>query len=99
MIAVMQKGRGLRQEADLAAWLYKLTTNLCLNRWRSQKRQARREVGPEVERWLFVGPATPFEKLSGRAELEQLLEGLDELGQQIFVYAFLDGLTQEEIAQ
>ncbi len=99
LLAVMQKGQQFRGDAELGAWIYKLTTNLCLNRLRTRKRQSQREQSPEVASWLVVGVATPFERLSSRSDLEALLASFDELGQQIFVYAFLDGLTQEEIAQ
>jgi RNA polymerase sigma factor (sigma-70 family) len=49
--------------------------------------------------WIEVAPATPFERLSSRDELEELLERLDDLGRAVFVHLHLDGLTQEEIAQ
>lgn len=99
MLTVLTKGSSFRGEADVATWMYRLTTNVCLNRLRHGRRLATREAGEEVARWHAAMPKEPFEKVAARAQLEAVLKGVDDLSQEIFVYAHLDGLTQEEIAQ
>jgi RNA polymerase sigma-70 factor (ECF subfamily) len=99
MITLMQKSPQYRGEADLGVWVYRLTTNVCLNRLRAAQRRQAREACQEVAAWLSVPPATPFERVSSSATLMQALRQLDDLGQQVFIFAYLDGMSQEEIAQ
>ncbi len=77
---------------SLMAFLYRATTNRCLNRIRNRKTRARllRNQGPP----LAVAPA--------RAEtcsvVRELLERLPEQQAAVAVYYYIDGMTQVEIA-
>lgn len=97
-IIVMQKGHQYRGDADVAGWLYRITTNLCLNRLRSGKRRNVREQSEQVMNWSTVKVPDPYERFSAKGRLHDLLIKLDKLGQQILVYRYLDGFTQEEIS-
>ena len=97
-LTVMLKGQQFRHDAAVSTWLYRVTTNLCLNRLRSQKRRNAREASDPVVAWSDVAPADPYELYSCKAFLERIAQELDELGQAVFVYRYLDGMSLEEIA-
>jgi len=86
------KSGEFRGEASPTTWLYRITTNHCLNRIRGRKRLT--EVKPEH---LTAGPS------SGQAEarrvLAALMQRLDETSARIAVYHFLDNMPQEEIEE
>ena len=76
-----------------------MTTNLCLNKLRSQQRRQRREQSERVVAWADVAPPDPYEHFERKALLERALRELDSLSQAIFVYRYLDGMTLEEVAE
>ena len=94
----MTKGSQFRGASDPGTWIYRMTTNLCLNRLREGRRRSARELRPEASSWLGWAPADPYERFEARATLQEILHRLDGLAQQVFVYRFLDGMNQEEIA-
>jgi RNA polymerase sigma-70 factor, ECF subfamily len=98
LLLVMTKGNQFRGASDPGTWIYRVTTNLCLNRLREGRRRSAREQRPEASSWLGWAPADPYERFEARATLHAILARLDGLAQQVFVYRFLDGMDQEEIA-
>jgi RNA polymerase sigma-70 factor (ECF subfamily) len=98
LLLVMTKGAQFRGASDPGTWIYRVTTNLCLNRLREGRRRSAREQRPEAWSWVGWAPADPYECFEARATLHALLGRLDGLAQQVFVYRFLDGMNQEEIA-
>jgi len=78
---------------ELLAWLYRVTTNLCLNAIRNGKLRGRADR--DLARWgaSAVAPEGP-----ARRELWDLLTGLDARTQAIALYVHLDGMTQAEAA-
>ena len=98
-LTILTKGRTFRGEAQLGTWIYRVTTNLCLNRLRGGKRRETREQAEAVRDWLAAGGVDPEERVAARRQLERLLADVDELAQEVFVLKYLDGLTQEEIAE
>ena len=83
-----------RREARPMTYLYRATTNVALNLLRSR---AYREPAESVE------PAELGVELAGTTEarnlLQALVRSLDERALRIAALHFLDGLTQEEIAE
>jgi RNA polymerase sigma-70 factor (ECF subfamily) len=79
---------------ELLAWLYRVTTNLCLNAVRNGKVHGRADL--DLARWApsAVAPEGP-----GRLGVWELLTGLDARTQAIAVYVHLDGMTQAEAAE
>jgi RNA polymerase sigma-70 factor (ECF subfamily) len=78
-------------EARPIAWLYRVTTNLCLNRLRDFKRRA--EI---LSEW------TPEEAQDSNTDtkilLRRILERVPEELQDIAVYYYVDDLPHDEIA-
>lgn len=95
-VAVIKNADSFRGEASPYTWLYRITTNLCLNYLKKNKR--------EVLEFNDVGAA-----LCGRPEMgnhtglplqdiQKFTKRLDDLSRNIFVYRYLDEMNQEEIA-
>ncbi len=84
-----------RGEASPTTWLYRITTNLCLNRLRDRKAQ----IPIELVASRLGGGGTPEGAAAARERAAALLDGLDERERQVVVYRYLDGMTQDEIAR
>lgn len=97
-LAIMQKSDQIRDPERLASWVYRLATHHCLNHLRANRRRTARETADTVAAWQDRPPPGPDAQYSLKDLLAQMTTSLDELGQQIFVYRYLDGMTQEEIA-
>lgn len=77
-------------------WAYRVSTSTCLKRIRKQRRVQIRapEAMPDPGRSDRME-----ERLLAREALETALARVDERGQRVFVYAFVDGLPQEQISE
>lgn len=89
MVTAHQSFRG---EARPMTWLYRITTNISLNMLRS--RSLREPAGLTV----IDEQADGQEALETRDLLRAWLKGLTEREQAIATLLFIDGLTQEEVA-
>jgi RNA polymerase sigma-70 factor (ECF subfamily) len=80
----------------LSTFLYSMTTHVCLNRLRSQKRRTRlHEAGAEA-----VGPgASELAAPDRAAQLRELLLRMPEPLGQVAIYYYLDELTHAEVAE
>jgi RNA polymerase sigma-70 factor, ECF subfamily len=84
-----------RGEAKASTWLYRITTNHCLNQLRNQKRR----------RQLLDEPVSPDAVLVGapsRAEihaLRVLLAEADDRQATCAIYIFVDGMSRPEAAE
>jgi RNA polymerase sigma-70 factor (ECF subfamily) len=91
-VRVLRAGGEVPVEPTPTAWLYRVTTNLCLNRLRDRNRQeallAANYVGADI------APAAA----EARAALRQLLARIPEDLHEVAVYFFVDELTYDEIA-
>jgi RNA polymerase sigma-70 factor (ECF subfamily) len=74
------------------AWLYRVTTNFCLNRLRDHRRQEAL-LAAEYARASVVPAAAET-----RATVAQILERVPEELQDVAIYFFVDQLTYDEIA-
>jgi RNA polymerase sigma-70 factor (ECF subfamily) len=95
VIAAMAEFRGQSQPST---WLYRITTNLCLNRIRdSRRRRDRLAEAAEYGREPMVPPTTapPPE---ARTALQAVLRRVSEDLAQVAVYYYVDDMDQAEIA-
>jgi RNA polymerase sigma-70 factor (ECF subfamily) len=88
-------GREFRGAASPFTWLYRISTNLCLNRLRDRKQHLPLSL---VAPLLESGGVSPERAAAARQASMVLFDGLDEKTQQLVVYRYLDELGQEEIA-
>lgn len=91
-IRVLRSGGQVPPEPTPTAWLYRVTTNLCLNRLRDQRRQRARLAEN------FSAEATVSAKGDARVSVGEILSRIPEELQDVAVYFFLDELTYDEIA-
>jgi RNA polymerase sigma-70 factor (ECF subfamily) len=73
-------------------WLYRITTNICLNRLRDSRR--RRDLLARN----FVGDESAVPTTDAALTVRALLGGVPEPMQEIAVYYYVDEMTQDEIA-
>ncbi len=95
-VRLIRKGGSFRGDAEWMSWLYRIATNVCLNRLRSRGRRREElcaEAPPEAT------SAGGQEDGVLRRQLLGLLHTFDAKTQQIAVYHFVDGLSQGEIAE
>jgi RNA polymerase sigma-70 factor (ECF subfamily) len=87
-----------RGEASPLTWMYRISTNHCLNRLRNRRTRAekrevhRAEIGGE-------GLAGGGEDFRDGARVRRLLDLADEETRAIVVHVFFDEMTREEAAQ
>lgn len=82
------------------AWIYRVTTNTCLNLLRTRKRK---DVGNWSDPDLQPsggqnGAQSREDSLVTARDLQRVLGQLPEKLHAYFVYLYIDGMTQEEIA-
>jgi len=94
--------RMVRHATDLSdpehylPWLYRVSTNLCLDRLRARRHPASLPRGELPD---AIDPVGSEERLILRDQLRHVMDTLDDRAQRVFVMLALDGLTQEEVAQ
>jgi RNA polymerase sigma-70 factor, ECF subfamily len=98
-VRLLTKGADFRGAAEWITWLYRVATNVCLNRLRDQKTRAALLLRNADE----IAPSSPSPPdAAGTADrrfLVQLLEELDETTQEIVLYHLVDEMSQGEIAE
>lgn len=96
-VRLLTHGGDFRGEAEWMTWLYRVATNLCLNRIRNATR--RDEIWAETVDAIVQEPTTPEETVLNRRALQSVFSEVDEATQQIAVLYFLDGLSQQEVGE
>ena len=92
-LRAMSAGEGFATVTSPIDWLYRVTTNLCLNRIRDRARQ---------KRILATSSSTPIPPVEPAADVSltvrALLSDVPEHLQEIAIYYFVDQMSQDEIA-
>ena len=94
-IKAVQESSTFRAESQLSTWLYRITTNICLNLLRDARRRAalrRERLGPQEEAPL---PSCPEDRLL----IRQLLAQADERLAAAAVCVYVDGMSYREAAE
>jgi RNA polymerase sigma-70 factor (ECF subfamily) len=84
-------------EVSAVAWLYRVTTNHCLNMLRDRRRQGALAAAHAAASERAVGGGVGGDT-SGGVPLPLLLRGVPEHLHELAVYYYIDEMTQEEIA-
>jgi RNA polymerase sigma-70 factor (ECF subfamily) len=98
-VRLLTKGADFRGAAEWMTWLYRVATNVCLNRLRDQKTRAALLARNADE----VAPSSPSPPPDAAGTIDRrflvtLLEELDETTQEIVLYHLVDEMSQGEIA-
>ncbi len=93
-LRLLDRMHQFRGEADIATWIYRLTTNHCLHRLRRQRIWRRLAANLGLER---SGDPRPQHEV--RATLERLLDQLSTDDVALIVHVIHDGMEQREIAE
>lgn len=95
-VKALERIESFREDASVTTWLYRLTTNHCLNRLRNENRRA--------ELWREHGQAQ-WTVPSGLADqdtvtfLRQFWRQLDDEHVAIGLHYFVDGMSHAEVAR
>ena len=92
-VKVMRERESFRGESSPVTWLYKVTTNLCLNKIRDASRR-RALLAQNAPAEAAAAPAP-----EDRAALAAFLMTLPDELREIAVYYFVDEMNQDEIAE
>jgi RNA polymerase sigma-70 factor (ECF subfamily) len=92
-VRVLRGADGFRGDASPTTWLYRMTTNLCLNQIRDRARRA----DILAERWIADEQLDVAHE--GRLTVGQVLSGLPDDLREIAIYYFVDQMNQDEIAE
>lgn len=93
-VAVVKHSDSFRQESSPYTWLYRITTNLCLNRIQKNKKFDLFDIIKTKNLPIESTEDQPHTK-----DWEKFVEKLDNKTQQVLVYRYTDDLGQEEIAE
>ena len=96
-VRVLTHLREFRGESLPSTWLYRITTNLCLNRIRDGRRHRGRLEELATARQVDDGSSRP-PGAESRAALRGVLARVDDELAQIAVYYHVDEMDQDEIA-
>lgn len=91
-VRMLTTGSSFRGEARPMTWVYRITTNTCLNMLRSRRlREPVLTVVPSE-------PSTDLDLVEVRQHLKVWLEHLDDRELSVATLLYVDGLTQQEVA-
>lgn len=93
-VAVIKNADSFRGEASPYTWLYRITTNLCLNYLKKNKREV---LDMDVGAGQAL-PAVGAQQVAPLQDIQKFVKRLDDLSQKIFVHRYFDEMNQEEIA-
>ena len=94
-IRAIKGGQTFEKRSQVSTWLYKITTNYCLNQLRNQKR--RREL------WQTEGAPVKEQLSQDHPEvsllIRRLLHAADETQAKVAIYVYIDGMSHAEVAK
>ncbi|RME26948.1 MAG: sigma-70 family RNA polymerase sigma factor [Deltaproteobacteria bacterium] len=88
-----------RQEASPLTWMYRISTNLCLNQVRNRTGRADKRREHKALIGGVAGNVAGAEEWERLHTVRRLLAGADEQTQAIVVHIFFDDMTKEQTAR
>ena len=92
----MRHAERLVQDRECLPWLYRVSTNYCLNLLREMDKAETVPLHPHLHR---ADERSMEQTAFAQEEVRHLLRRFSEADAQIAVHAFLDRMTQEEISE
>jgi RNA polymerase sigma-70 factor (ECF subfamily) len=92
----LRRSDELRPGPELLAWLYRVSTNLCLDRLRSRRQAIQTPLHDDLP---SAEAGAGESHLLDRDSVRRLLGAVDPSTSELAVYLYIDGMTQEEAAQ
>ncbi len=97
-VRVIRSMGEFRRQSQPSTWLYRITTNLCLNRIRDSRRR-RARLSQIADERAGAPPASPTPSAESRVALQGILHQLPAELAEIGVYYHVDEMDQAEIAR
>jgi RNA polymerase sigma factor (sigma-70 family) len=94
---VLVHHESFRRDASPLTWMYRISTNLCLNRIRDRACRAGKHAAHRDE--IAGSEAVCPEAWEGEATVRRLLEESDAQTRAIVIHLFYDDMTREEAAR
>jgi RNA polymerase sigma-70 factor, ECF subfamily len=96
-VRAMRAADSFRQESSPMTWLYRISTNHCLNLIRSAKR---RKAGIDRKTQdASISTSVSSSSIEEVAMIREMLPAFDRDTQELAVYYFIDEMNQEEVAR
>jgi len=86
----------LRPGPELLSWLYRVSTNLCLDRLRRQREALHTPLADDLP---CADSGDGESRLLDRDSVRRLLAAVGRRTREVAVYLYIDGMTQEEVAR
>ncbi|MCK6502534.1 sigma-70 family RNA polymerase sigma factor [Myxococcota bacterium] len=96
---VVQHWDGFRQDASPLTWMYRISTNWCLNQLRNRRGRADKQDRHHALLEGLSGRVLSAERWEDRDTVRALLQDEEEQTQAIVVHLFFDDLSKEETAR
>lgn len=86
----------LRPGPELLSWLYRVSTNLCLDRLRGQRGALHTSLEDDLP---GLEPCNNESRMFDRDSVRRLFAAVEKRTREVAVYLYIDGMTQQEVAE
>jgi RNA polymerase sigma-70 factor, ECF subfamily len=93
---VIRNARGFREQSSPLTWMYRISTNYCLNQLRNGK--GRREKLDHHKSEFTTMATTSPESVEDHGRVLDLLDACDDQTRQCVIYTYFDDCTRQETA-
>ncbi len=95
-LLVFKNYKSFKENCDTYTWIYRITTNTCINYIKKESKQKNGNLQIEFD---LSDNFLQVEKIDNHLFIKQILKSFDKKIQQIAIYYFVDNFTQKEIAE
>ena len=98
-VKIFQVLNTFRGDAEFSTWMYRIVTNMSLNRVKQQRRQAQRMVSQNVLETMLAGNTeNPADSADVKTHIERALHQLPTLQRAVVILRHLDGLSTRQVS-